>query len=242
MSIDAEKIVTMVYFGALGSRIEGRYLKQKKTTNPAVLILPPDPRYKGTINNDIVKILEQVFQNCGFTTLAINYPGCGNSEGVFKNTLDGILSAALALDWLQSQNAEASHLWIAGYSFGAYVAADLVTRRPELEKFVFVSPLIEQYDFSFMCPSLGDGLVICGEKDEFINGNDLAKLVNKMNEGYNVDVTNITVSGANHRYEDKKEQLTAELQNYINTTLAMRISKPIKKKRRKRQKKEFSID
>ena len=93
-----------------------------------------------------------------------------------------------------------------------------------------------------MCPSLGDGLVICGEKDDFINGNDLAKLVNKMNEGYNVEVTNITVSGANHRYEDKKEQLTAELQNYINTTLAMRISKPIKKKRRKRQKKEFSID
>ena len=238
MPIDVEKVATMVYFGALGGRIEGRYVQQKKETVPAVLILPPDPRYKGSIDNSVIKMLESVFQECNFTTLAINYQGCGRSEGCFRSTLDGLVTASIALDWLQAQNTEASHFWIAGYSFGAYIAADLAMRRPEIENFVFVSPLIKQYDFSFMCPSLCDGLFVCGENDELVDCKNLNGLCAKMNEGCNVDVSYITIGGAKHRYEGKLDQLKAEIKNYINIKLATRIPKPVKKKRRKRQKKD----
>ena len=168
---------TMVYFGTAGKRIEGRYLKQKKNTSPAVLILPSDPRRNNrltsdtsqqalgeTINDKIIKIIEKQFQKQGFTTLAINYQGSGKSEGIFREFRDGVMTASMALDWLQSQNTEASHFWIAGYSFGACVAADIGMRRPEIENFIFISPLIEKYDISFMCPSLCNGLIITGEK------------------------------------------------------------------------------
>ena len=240
MVTDIVDAPTMVYFGALGNRIEGRYLKQKKPTSPAVLILPPDPRYGGSIKNKIVKMLEKIFQDCNLTTLAINYQGSGKSEGRFQKYENGLETASISLDWLQAQNADASHFWIAGYSFGACVAADLGTRRPEIENFVFVSPLIKQYDISFMCPALCDGLIVTGEKDEFINNNDLNKLVSKMNEGCNIEVTNLVISEAGHRFDKEDEQLATEIANYVNIKLATRIAKPVRKKRRKRQKKEIN--
>lgn len=243
---------TMVYFGITGKRIEGRYLKQKKNTSPAVLILPPDPRFsyrrsadigqqtlRETISNEIVKIIEKQFQKQGFTTLAINYQGSGKSEGIFREFRDGVITASTSLDWLQSQNTEASHFWIAGYSFGACVAADISMRRPEVENFIFVSPLIEKYDISFMCPSLCNGLVVVGEKDEFTDNNKLNKLITKMNEGsYNVTVVSSIIENAKHDFNNQQKQLEAIINNYIGEKLSTRIPIPIRKKRRKRQKKE----
>ena len=239
--MQTQNVATMVYFGALGSRIEGRYFKQVKDVSPSVLILPPDPRHGGTMDNKIVTMLEKIFQQCGFTTLAINYRGTRGSEGVYHNVLDGIMTASTALDWLQLQNTEASHFWIAGYSLGAYIAADLATRRPEIETAVFISPLIKQYDFSFMCPALCDGLIVNGDKDDFINCNDLDKLIDKMREGYKVEIEHIVINNANHRFEENMDALEAEVANYVNIKLATRIAKPVRKKRRKRQKKGDSV-
>jgi len=233
-----ENSSTIVYFGPLGSRIEGRLFCQKSNTAPTVLILPPDPRYGGTFDNKIVITLEEIFQECGFSTLSINYQGSGKSDGNFTCALDGITTASVAIDWLQAHNNESSHYWVVGYSFGAYVAADLVTRRPEVENFIFISPLIKQYDFDFMCPSLCEGLVICGEKDDFIKKDDLMKLLTEMNEGLKVQVDYISIDGADHKYTGQMEQFKKEITQYVNFKIATRISKPIRKKRRKRQKKE----
>ena len=236
-----ENSATIVYFGSLGNKVEGRYFCQKNNTAPTILILPPDPRYGGTMNNEIVKLLERVFQKCGFSTLAINYQGSGKSDGNFTRAADGIVTASIALDWLQLHNSESSYYWIVGYSFGAYVAADIATRRPEIENFVFLSPLIKQYDFEFMSPALSDGLIVVGEKDEFVNQQNLDKLLEKMNEYSKVTIDKIVIMDANHKYESKLEELEAELEQYINIKIATRITKPIKKKRRKRQKKENSV-
>ena len=242
MTLDANQdsiTPIMVYFGSLGNRIEGRYIKQKDPKSPVALILPPDPRCGGTIDNQIVKILESIFVECGFTTLCINYQGFGKSEGVFRTTADGVVTASASIDWLLRQNPEASHYWIAGYSFGAYMAADLSMRRPEIEKFVFISPLIEHFDFSFMSPSLCCGLITVGENDDYIDKKKLFKLVEDMNSGgYNIVVQYAVIPESDHRYIGKTQDLRDVIYNYVNIELATRIAKPVKKKRRKRQKKD----
>ena len=115
----------MVYFGAKGNRIEGRYTQQHEHNRPAVVIFSPDPRYGGSIDNKIVRLLEDSFYKCGFITLAVNYLGVGNSDGVFHGISDGDLTAAVAIDWLQAQVSEISHIWVSGYSFGSLIAANL---------------------------------------------------------------------------------------------------------------------
>lgn len=231
----------MVYFGAKGNRIEGRYTQQHEHNRPAVVIFSPDPRYGGSIDNKIVRLLEDSFYKCGFITLAVNYLGVGNSDGVFHGISDGDLTAAVAIDWLQAQVSEISHIWVSGYSFGSLIAANLCMRRPEVENFLLVSPLLEQYDFSFFCPALCDGLVMAGDQDKLINPSHLQKLVSQMNNSNNVSVELINIEGADHKFDACTDKLQQEMINYINMKLATRIAKPVRKKRRRRQKKDTTM-
>ena len=233
-----DKLTTDVYFRGNAGRIEGKYYAGKNRKNPAVLILPPDPAYGGNLENSIVKIIEGCFSRCGFITLRINYRGIGKSDGVFKDQEDAIYDTATALDWLQEQNPEASHFWIAGYSFGAWVAANIMMRRPEIENFILVSPIIKKYDFNFMLPCLCSGAVVTGENDEFSNCEDVFKMVEEMNETGLTHTTFLNIDKAGHLYKGRTDILSDELERYINITLATRVAKPVKKKRRRRKKKD----
>ena len=238
MEQNTENLTIDVFFRGLAGRIQGKYYVNKNTTNPAVLILPPDPRYGGNLDNKICEEIANVFIKCGFTTLRINYRGIDKSEGTFTCKEDALYDTSVALDWLQEQNPEASHFWIAGYSFGAYIAGNIMTRRPEIETFVLASPLVSKYNFSFLAHCLASGLVITGENDEFSHTEDVVELVSKMNEGSLMFTTLSVIPEANHLYTNQIERFKSELEMYINTTLATRVAKPVRKKRRRRKKKD----
>lgn len=238
MENSSDILITDVYFRGNAGRLEGKYYSHKDKTSPAVLFLSPEPTYGGDLNNHVIVAMEEVFRKCGFTTLRINYRGVHHSDGVFRKPEDAIQDAAVALDWLHEQNPEASHFWIAGYSFGAWISANIMMRRPEIETFVLVSPLANKYDYSFAMPCLVSGLVIVGEKDELTPMKDTTEMVQKMNETDLTFTTFVSISEAGHLYKNKTQQLSEELERYINTTLATRIAKPIRKKRRKRKKKD----
>jgi alpha/beta superfamily hydrolase len=76
----------------------------------------------------------------GFATLRFNFRGVGRSQGSFDNGIGELSDAAAALDWVQSIHPESSTTWIAGYSFGALIAMQLLMRRPEIRGFISVSP------------------------------------------------------------------------------------------------------
>ena len=232
---------TIVYIENFDEKIKVRYCIQKTGRSPCVVIFPPNPAYGGNIDNKIVKLLEEVFQKCGFSTLAVNF-NQKNHYNKNNNIYDHLYSGCKVLDWLQSHNNNISFIWITGYSFGAYIAADIAIRRPEIENFILVSPLVSQDDFSFMVPSLLNGLIVLGNEDQFIKPNDVEKFYAKLNEDNKFNVELIKIDGADHKYKDKTDELFKSLENYINIKVATRIAKPVRKKRRKRQKKEKSFD
>ena len=53
------------------------------------------------------------------------------------------------MDWLQSTHPQVNSFWVAGFSFGAWIAMQLLMRRPELEGFIDLSPPTNMYDFNF---------------------------------------------------------------------------------------------
>jgi alpha/beta superfamily hydrolase len=72
----------------------------------------------------------------GFSVLRFNFRGVGRSQGRYDGGVGEISDAASALDFLQAVNPNAQSLWVAGYSFGAYVGMQLLMRRPEMGGFV----------------------------------------------------------------------------------------------------------
>lgn len=231
-----------IYFNTSFGRIEGRYHKNPNPHAPVALILHPHPLHGGTMNNKITYHLFRSFVRAGFTALRINFPGVGKSQGIFSNGANEINAASSAIDWLQHNNPENAHSWIAGFSFGSWVGMHLATRRPEIERFIMVAPPADHYDFSFSFPCPCYGMVVTGQNDTISTLPAVTKLANEWQSQKNFGVDYKIVPDADHFFVHQMDEFDAICDSYINTALAVRVKKPIKKKRRRRKKRDRRFD
>ena len=157
-------------------RIEARYHHEAANDSPIALILHPHPQFGGTMNNQVVYTLYHTFVQRGFSVLRFNFRGVGRSQGIWDGGPGELSDAASALDWLQIVKPDAKNCWIAGVSFGTWIAMQLLMRRPEVEGFICVAPPSNLYDFSFLAPCPSSGLMINGDKDRVVPSNSVGEL------------------------------------------------------------------
>lgn len=167
------------------------------------------------MNNKVVYTLFQVFAQKGYATLRFNFRGVGRSQGRF-NRGDGELSdAAAALDWLQAVNPNTSGCWVAGFSFGAWIGMQLLMRRPEVGRFIAVSPPANVYDFAFLAPCPSSGLVLHGDADEVVPRESVEKLVQKLSHQRDIAIDYRVVKGASHFFYEHLPQLASAADDYV---------------------------
>ena len=214
-------------------RIEARYHHEPSNFAPVAIILHPHPQFGGTMNNQIVYQLYYTFAQRGFSVLRFNFRGVGRSQGLFDNGPGELADAATALDWLQIYNPDARSCWIAGVSFGSWIAMQLLMRRPEIDGFISVAPPANLYDFSFLAPCPSSGLMINGGEDRVVPPDLVKGLVEKLKTQKGIVISHTTVPGANHFFEDKLEDLVRTVGGYLDHRLdpANRIAPPTKKKK-----------
>ena len=201
-------------------RLEARYHHESASGSPIALVLHPHPQFGGTMNNQVVYALYYMFAERGFSALRFNFRGVGRSQGYFDNGPGELSDAASALDWLQLQNPDSRFCWIAGVSFGTYIAMQLLMRRPEIEGFMSIAPQPNIYDFSFLAPCPSSGLIINGDADKVAPEKDVNGLVEKLKTQKGILITHKTVSGANHFFNGQTETLMAECEDYLDRRLA----------------------
>jgi alpha/beta superfamily hydrolase len=210
--------------GAAG-RLEGRYTHAKNAGAPVMLILQPNPQRGGTMNNKITYSLYQTAVADGFSTLRFNFRGVGRSQGEFSHGEGELSDAASALDWLQNVNPNASSIWVAGFSFGAWIGMQLLMRRPEIDSYISIAPPANLYDFNFLAPCPNEGLIIQGDKDQVVNIESVQKLVDKLRDQRGPEgVDYHVINGAGHFFnnEGETEQMIRHVQAYIRRTEKVR--------------------
>ena len=158
------KTIDLFIQGPAG-RIEAKYFKSNRKRAPLALILHPHPQYGGTMNNKIVFDIFQNFFKNEFSVCRINFRGVGRSDGAFDNGQGELSDAAAALDWIEKENLNHSQCWISGFSFGSLIAMQLLMRRPEVNRFIAISPQPNVYDFTFLSPCPTSGLIVYGKND-----------------------------------------------------------------------------
>lgn len=224
-----------IFINGPEGRIEGRYHASAEKNAPIALVLHPHPLYGGTMNNKVVYNMFQAFVRNGFSVMRFNFRGVERSQGQFDNGVGELSDAATALDWLQTQNPDASTCWVSGFSFGSWIAMQLLMRRPEIEGFVAASPPANMYDFSFLAPCPSSGLITMGDKDDVVQEDAVSKLVGKLAGQKNVSVDYQVVSGADHYYRNHMDELNAALDAYIGERMEnfkqSRKARPDRKRR-----------
>ena len=177
-----------IFIPGPSGRLEAKYYKNPKFGSPVAIVLHPHPQYGGTMNNRIVQLIYNTFIENGFSVIRVNFRGVGKSDGVFDNGQGELSDAAAALDWIERQNLDYSQCWVSGFSFGALICMQLIMRRPEVNKFVALSPQPNVYDFTFLAPCPISGLVIYGKNDELVQIDSILNLKKRLSMQKNIEV------------------------------------------------------
>lgn len=232
-----------VIFNGPEGRIEGRYHKSSNKNAPVAIVLHPHPLYGGTMNNKVAYHLYHAFARHGFSVLRFNFRGVGRSQGKFDNGAGELSDAAAALDWLQTQNPNASTYWMGGFSFGSWIGMQLLMRRPEIQGFVCVSPPAGSYDFNFLSPCPASGLIVQGNQDSIVAEADVSKLVEKLARQKNTEIEYQIILGADHFFRNRIEDLNLHLDTYIKQRIHRDASRPkrVKPDRRRRQQQQSEL-
>jgi hypothetical protein len=211
MSIESKEIFIP---GPCG-RIQAKYYKNNLPEAPVALVLQPHPQYGGTMNNRIVYETYNCFYKNKFSVIRINFRGVEKSDGVFDNGQGELSDAAAALDWIEKENPGYNQCWVSGFSFGALICMQLIMRRPEVNKFIAISPQPNVYDFTFLAPCPISGLIIYGKNDELVQVDSIINLKKRLNMQKNINVKFDSIPNANHFFKDKEKELGYSVREYI---------------------------
>lgn len=131
-----------------------------------VVICHPNPIQGGTMTNKVVTTLERALRELGLATVRFNFRGVGASAGTFDNGA-GETDDALALArWVQAVRPH-DELWMAGFSFGSYVATR-VAGQLAVRQLITVAPAVTKWDFQALPVPACPWLVIQGDADEVV--------------------------------------------------------------------------
>ena len=94
-------------------------------------------------------------------------------------------------------------------------------RRPEINRFIVVSPQPNVYDFSFLSPCPTSGTMIYGKKDELVPVEYINELNKRLSDQKGIKVEFEQISDANHFFSGADMSLIKSLNKYIKKETAL---------------------
>ncbi len=116
---EAAKIMLSGPAGVLEAQVDHALPDQARAGT--AIICHPHPRHGGTMRNKVVTMLERALRESGLDTVRFNFRGVGASEGEFDEGRGESDDLRAVAGWVR-QARPGDALWLAGFSFGSFVA------------------------------------------------------------------------------------------------------------------------
>jgi alpha/beta superfamily hydrolase len=135
--------------------------------NITVVICHPHPLYGGTMYNKVVTTLARTFKEMHMRTVRFNFRGIGKSDGSYGQGIGEVEDLLAVLQWVKQVRPH-DDIWLAGFSFGSYIAACGAHQWPDVKQLICVAPAVEHFSFKELYPFPCPWLVVQGEADEIV--------------------------------------------------------------------------
>jgi alpha/beta superfamily hydrolase len=143
------------------------WVKPCENAAKTAIICHPHPLFGGTMTNKVVTTLAKALHELGLNTVRFNFRGVGKTEGVHdegRGEAEDVLAIAR---WVYDVRPK-DNLWLAGFSFGGYVAARAASQLPA-EQLISIAPQVSRFFDApigeISCP----WLIVQGEKDDVVS-------------------------------------------------------------------------
>jgi alpha/beta superfamily hydrolase len=131
------------------------------------IVCHPHPLFGGTMHNKVVTTLVKTFQHLGLNTIRFNFRGVGLSEGEFDNAVGELDDLLAVVAWVRRED-PAREIWLAGFSFGSYIATMAATQIP-VTKLVVVAPPVQNFFMQKLPPVLCPWVLVQGDLDDVVS-------------------------------------------------------------------------
>lgn len=131
------------------------------------IVCHPHPLYGGTMHNKVVTTLAKGLQCMGATVVRFNFRGVGRSVGEFDHGNGELEDLLAVVDWLVPQH-PGKEIWLAGFSFGSFIAAKAATQ-VSATKLVTVAPPVQRFPMQDIPPIHCRWVLAQGELDDVVD-------------------------------------------------------------------------
>ncbi len=132
------------------------------------IVCHPLPTEGGTMHNKVVTMAARAFRELGIDTVRFNFRAVGGSAGSFDEGDGEADDLRTVARWVRGER-PGSALWLAGFSFGAYVALRAADSLQPALMLSIAPPVGRSWEFSTITLPTCPWLVIQGEADEVVD-------------------------------------------------------------------------
>lgn len=177
-----------------------------ETRGVVAIICHPHPLYGGSFQNKVVHYLSRTCNELGVPSLRFNFRGVGNSDGVYDHGMGETDDLLAVIDWVNTRR-PGFGIWLAGFSFGAFVAYRAANRRPQVQRLITVAPPVNLFNFGGIEPPGCPWLVIQGRQDEIVPCAEVERWVRSQAQSPQL----VCLSAADHFFHGQLNILRSEL-------------------------------
>ena len=131
------------------------------------VICHPNPPDGGTLHNKVVTMTARAVSELGLAAVRFNFRGVGQSQGAFDQGRGETLDLLAVTDWVRKARPDDA-LWLAGFSFGSWVALQGARHLP-VKQMISIAPPVGLREFAGVLPPPCPWLVVQGEIDDIVD-------------------------------------------------------------------------
>jgi alpha/beta superfamily hydrolase len=178
------------------------------------IICHPHPLHGGTMHNKVVTTLARVFRDIGLRSVRFNFRGVGKSTGTHdegRGEVDDLITIA---EWVKTIFPQ-EEIWLAGFSFGAYVATKGAMQIPTAQ-LVTIAPQVSRFKQDDLTQVTCPWILVQGEQDEIISAEEVFAWIKTLPH----KPTLIRIPDASHFFHGKLLELRSLLEDALEKNTA----------------------
>lgn len=192
-------------------RLEARIDEPAEAPRAVAVVAPPNPELGGTLHDRVVYHATQGLTRIGCAVIRFTFRGAGSSEGTstggpgerddFRSVIDVAAARYPGLP-----------VWAVGYSFGAWIAADVGAADPRVTQLVAIAPPITSYDFDAVVQAGKPFFLIHGERDHLCPVKTVQRFYATLAEPREL----VVLDGADHLFDGHVSEIADTLVDLLS--------------------------
>ena len=177
------------------------------------IICHPNPPEGGTLHNKVVTMTARALSELGLAAVRFNFRGVGKSEGEWDEGRGEILDLLAVADWVRKSRPDDA-LWLAGFSFGSWVALQGARQLP-VKQMISLAPPVGFRDFSGVQPPASPWLVVMPDADEVVDPQKVYEWIDGLDE----KPTLVKMPDTSHFFHRRLMDLRGAVKNGVRKNL-----------------------